>query len=105
MDIDFVFLSFFYLFIYCFLGPHAWHMEIPRLEVKLEVWLPAYAKATATWDPSHVCNLHHSSQQRRIHNPLSKARDRTHIFMDTSQIHFHCTTTGTQDVGFQDSSV
>ena len=28
---------------------------------------------TATSDPSHVCDLHHSSQQQRILNPLSKA--------------------------------
>ena len=34
-----------------------------------------------------ACDLHHSSQQRRI-NPLSKARDRTCILMDTSQIRF-----------------
>ena len=29
-------------------------------------------------------HLHHSSQQRQILNPLSEARDRTSIFMDTS---------------------
>ena len=28
-------------------------------------------------DLSRVCNLHHSSRQRQIVNPLSKARDRT----------------------------
>ena len=44
---------------------------------------------------SHVCNLHHSSQQCLILNPLSKARDPTHILKDTSQIHFCCTTMGT----------
>ena len=53
------------------------------------------ATAIATPDLSQVCNLHHSSQQCRIPNPLRKARDRTHILMDTSQIHFHCATTGT----------
>ena len=37
---------------------------------------------------SCVCNLHHSSQQCRILNSLSKARDLTHIFMDTSWIHY-----------------
>ena len=32
----------------------------------------------ATWDPSRVCNLHHSSwQECQILNPLSKARDQT----------------------------
>ena len=47
-------------------------------------------------DPCHVYNLHHhSSQQCWIFNPLSNARDWTHILMDTSQIHFLCTTRGT----------
>ena len=36
-----------------------------------------------------------SSQQRRILNPLSKARDRTCVLMNASQIGFHWTTTGT----------
>ena len=30
--------------------------------------------------------LHHSWQQRQIINPLSKARDRSHVFMDTSWV-------------------
>ena len=51
--------------------------------------------ATALWDLSHICNLYHSSWQSWIPKPLSKARDQTHIFIDTSWIHFHCTTTGT----------
>ena len=29
----------------------------------------------ATWNPTHVCNLHHSSGQHRIPKPLSEARD------------------------------
>ena len=37
-------------------------------------------------DPSHVCNLHHSSRQRRILNPLSKARDWTRNLMVPSRI-------------------
>ena len=36
-----------------------------------------------------VCDLHHSLPQCRIFNPLSKARDRTCVLMDTSQICFH----------------
>ena len=42
-----------------FLGPHLWHMEVPRLGVESQLQLPAYA--TATQDPSHVFALHHSS--------------------------------------------
>ena len=41
---------------------------------------------TAMPDPSLVCDLHRSLWQRQILNPLSKARDRTHIFTDTSQV-------------------
>ena len=61
-------------------------MEILRLGVQLELLLPAYTTATAMWDLSCVWDLHHSSQQHQILNPLSKARDRTHIFMDASRV-------------------
>ena len=40
----------------------------------------------AVGDPSHVCDLGHSLWQRWILNPLSEARDRTCILMDTSQV-------------------
>ena len=53
-------------------------MEIPRLRVESELQLPAYTIATATADLSHICNLPHSSQQHRILNPLSEARDQIH---------------------------
>uniref|UniRef100_A0A8D1VUY0 Myosin light chain 1/3, skeletal muscle isoform n=1 Tax=Sus scrofa TaxID=9823 RepID=A0A8D1VUY0_PIG len=33
-------------------------------------------------DPSHICNLHHSSGQCQILNPLSEARDQTHNLME-----------------------
>ena len=76
-----------------FLGPHLQHMEVPRLRVKSE--LQPLAIATAMLDPSLVCNLHHSSWQRRIPDPLSQARDQIHILMKTSWIRFRCTTVGT----------
>ena len=63
-------------------------MEVPRLGVELELQLPAYAKATATQDLSHVYNLHHSSQQCWILNPLGKAREGTCILVDTSWVHY-----------------
>ena len=80
-----LFFSFFLPFV--FLGPHPWHMEVPKLEVKSELQLPAYATATATLDPSRVYNLHRRSPQHWIPNPLSKARDRTCVLMDTSLVH------------------
>ena len=75
------------LFVFSFLGLHLCHMEVPRLGVELELKLPAYTTVTATRDLSHVCNLYHSSWQRQILNPLSKARDQTCILMDPSQVH------------------
>ena len=68
------FLFFFVLFclfvclLFWFLGPQVQHMEVPRLEVKSELQLLAYATATSKQDPSCVCNLHHSSQQCPILN-------------------------------------
>ena len=73
--------SFFFFFF--FLGPQVWHMEVPRLGVQSELQPPAYTTATATRDLSRVCNLHHSFRRCQIFNPLSGARDRTRILMDT----------------------
>ena len=77
-----------YLFIYlcCFLGLQMLHMEVPRLGVESELQLPACTTATATQDPRHVCDLYHSSRQRRIPNPLNEARDQTRNLMVPSQI-------------------
>ena len=61
-------------------------MEVPRLGVKLELPLLACTAATATRDPSRICDPQHSSRQPRILNPLSKARDQTRNLMDTSRI-------------------
>ena len=49
-------------FFFFFLELLLWNMEVPRLGVKVELQLLAYATATATEDPSHICGLHHSSQ-------------------------------------------
>ena len=46
-------------------------------------------------DLSCVYDLHHSSQQCQIPDPLSKTRDGPCIRMDTSLIHFYCVTMGT----------
>ena len=81
-------LWFFFLFFsFCFSsGLLLWHMEVPRLESESELQLPAYAIATAMPDPSCLCDLPHRSWQCWIFNPLSKARDWTHILMDTNQV-------------------
>ena len=61
--------------LFCFLGPHLQHMDIPRRGVELELQLLAYTKAPAARDPSCICALQHSSRQHWILNPLSEARD------------------------------
>ena len=85
------------LYFFFFLGRCLWRMETPRLGVESELQLQAYTTVTAKGDLSRVCGLHHSSWQHRILNPLSETRDGTCAFMDTSQIHFHCTTMGTPE--------
>ena len=71
----------FYFFV--FLGPCSWHMEVPRPGA--ELWLSLLA--TAMWEQSRVCDLHHSSRQCRTLNPLSEASDGTHVLMDPGQVH------------------
>ena len=61
-------------------------MEVPRLGVESEPQLRAYTTATAMRDPSLIWDLHHSSGQRWILNPLSKAGDRTFILMDAIRV-------------------
>ena len=73
-------ILFIYLFIFFFLL-HAWHMEVPRLGAELELWLPAYTTATATWDLSRICDL-----QCQTLNPLRETRDRTHNLMDAGWV-------------------
>ena len=45
-------------------------MEVPWLQVKLELQLPVYATATAMPDLSHICDLCRSLWQHWILNPL-----------------------------------
>ena len=70
-------------------------MEVPRLGVEWELQPLAYATATAMSDLSLIFELHHSSQQCWILNPLSKTKDRTFIVMDASQVRFHKAMMGT----------
>ena len=72
--------------LFLFFKAHSWHIKVPRLGVESELHLPAYTPAAATQDPSRICYLHHSSWQHWVLNPLSLARDRTHILMDTNRV-------------------
>ena len=63
-----------FFFSFPFLGLYLWHREVPRLRVKWELQLLAYATAIAMQDPSPICDLHHSSWQCQVLNSLSKAR-------------------------------
>ena len=69
---------------FCFFKGHT--CSIWKLGVKLELQLPAYTTAIAMRDPSHICDLHHSSRQCQILNPLSEARDQTYVFLNTGRV-------------------
>ena len=56
-------------------------MAVPRLGVESELELPPYATATATPDPSHVCDLCHSLWQGWI--LMSEVKDQSLILIDT----------------------
>ena len=63
--------------------------EVPRLRVESGAAAAVAGlchTATVTPDPSCIWDLHHSLQQSRILNPLSKARDWTPIFKDISWV-------------------
>ena len=77
-------LGCFGLFVFLCRAPSvAYDKKVPVLGGESELQLPGYNTATETRDPSHICDLHHSLQQSRILNSLSKARDQTGILMDT----------------------
>ena len=54
---------YFVLFYLVSLRLYLQHMEVPRLGIKWELLLPVYTTATATQDPTCVCDLYHSSRQ------------------------------------------
>ena len=80
--VKFIFIKLLIIFLFFFLRSHLQHMEVSRLGAESELQPPAYTTATATWNPSQICELHHSSWQPGILNPLREARDQTHILMD-----------------------
>ena len=75
-----------FLFFFFYLGPHLQHVEVPRLAVKSEPQLLAYATATANAGSEPHLWLMLQLEQCWILNPLSKPRDQTYILMDTSRV-------------------
>ena len=75
-----------------FLGPHLRYMEIRRLGVELEA-----TAASLCHSHTNIGSLPPTLQLREhwILNPLSRASDQTHVFMDTSWVHYHLVTTET----------
>ena len=63
-------------------------MEVSKPGGELELYLLAYTTATTLPDLSCICDLHHSSQQHQILNPLREVRDGTHILMDIIWVHY-----------------
>ena len=88
---NFIFFLFIYLFVCLFIylffraAPMAYGGSQARGWLRAAA--AAYATGTAMPDPSHICHLHYSSQQRQILNPLSKARDRNRNLIVLSRIH------------------
>ena len=67
-------IGLFNFILFLLLGPHLWHVEVPRLGVESELQLLAYTTVITMPGLSLVCDLHHSSWQRQILNPLSEAQ-------------------------------
>ena len=72
---------FIFVFVFVVLGPHLWHMEVPRLGSNA-----GQQHSHSHTDPSHIHNLCRNLWQCQILNPSSEAGNRTHIFKDTSQV-------------------
>uniref|UniRef100_A0A8D1MFT3 dynamin GTPase n=1 Tax=Sus scrofa TaxID=9823 RepID=A0A8D1MFT3_PIG len=68
-------------------GPDLWHMEVPSLGSNRSC-RPMPDPLQHQIRAACVCDLHHSSRQRQILNPLSKARDQTRNLMVPSRIRF-----------------
>ena len=61
-----MFCTFFFFFLFVFLGPNPWHMEVSRLGIESEPLPLSFTTGTAMPEPSHICDLHCSLQQCQI---------------------------------------
>ena len=77
-------------------GLHLWHLEIPRLGLnQSSSCLPKPQPEQR--DLSCICDPCSSSWQFGVLNPWIEATDWTHVLLDTSWVHYHWATRGTQD--------
>ena len=89
-----------FYFVFCLLGPHPQHMEVPRLGLiqSYSCWLTPepqqHGIRAASAIYTSICYLYHSSRQCWILIPVKEASDRIYVLMVTS-VHFCCATMGT----------
>ena len=88
-------IDFFFFFVFCLFRASPVAHGGSQARGLIRAVAASLPRATATPDLSCVCDLHHSSWQCWILNPLSKARDRTCNPMVPSRICFCCTMMGT----------
>ena len=94
--------SFFvFAFVFVFCPFRAWLVAYGSSQATglMRTTVVAYTTATATQDPSCICNQHHSSRQHWILNPLSEAKDRIQVLTDASWVCYHWALMGTPRVG------
>ena len=64
-----LFCEIYLFYFFCLsLGPYPRHMEVPRLGGLIQAVAAGLHQSHSIQDPSRVCDLHHSSQQRQILN-------------------------------------
>ena len=75
-------------------------MEVPSSQAKARIGATAAGlhHSHSNSESEQFCELHHSSRQCRILNPLNKARDQTCILMGISQVCFCCAMADTLQV-------
>ena len=89
------------LFFFLFLWPHPWQKEVPKLGIKLELQLKAYATVRATLELSHICDIYCGFQQYWILNQSSKAKDQTCILTETTLGSLNWATMGSLRTSFK----
>ena len=87
LDIFILFHLFIYLFILVFWLFRAAPAAYGSAQARGRIGAVAAGLYHSNTRSQFICDLPHSSQQRQILNPLSEARDRTLVPMDTSRVH------------------